>query len=290
MNFWGRILLVLNVILSFTFLAYAASVFNVQKSWREKSEANAEIVKQKDSQLTNLTQEFDNFKNDTAKQIAEMTDERDTATNSRNQLQTALETLTKQMETTQTELEREKALSQISGEETEARKAEALKERAANVALHKTIVAHMKKIHELEDQIYENGIERQNLIVTHEMVLSELADAKKVIRYKGIDKEETKDILVRQSPPPTVEGVVLSTRADSRNGLQYVEISVGSDDGLVKGHELFGYRFATSVEDRPKYLNTIRLIRVDPDKSVGVVIPKSKNGEIKKGDNVSTKL
>ncbi|MEX0728246.1 MAG: hypothetical protein WD065_18395 [Planctomycetaceae bacterium] len=290
MNFWGRILLVLNVVMGFMFMAYAAAVFNTQTSWKQKAETHQVTIGEKDARLNDLTQEFDTFKNDNAKVIAQMTDERDTAKASLAQMQTANETLTKQMETTQTELEREKALSQISAEEAQTRKAEALKERSANVALHKTIDEQMKNIHALEDEIYENGIERQNLIATHEIILGELADAKKIIRYKGIDKEETKEILVRQSPPPVVEGVVVDTKADSRNGIEYVGISVGSDDGLVKGHKLDVYRFASSAEKRPKYVAQIEIVNVDPDRAVGRVVNKSKNGVVQKGDNVSTKL
>lgn len=290
MNFWGRILLVLNVVLSFTFMAYAAAVFNTQTSWKQEAETRQETISQKDAQFNTLSQEFETFKNDNAKVMVQLTDRAETSEASLAQLQTAHETLTKQMETTQTELEREKALAEIAHEEALTRKAEALKERNANAALHKTIDKQIDKIHELEDKIYENSVERQNLIATHNAVLSDLANAKQIIRYKGIDKEEEKELLAKQSPPPTVEGVVLNTKADTRNGLEYVEISVGSDDGLVKGNELYSYRFATSVEERPKYINTIQLVSVGPDRSVGVVVSKSKNGEVKKGDNVSTKL
>ena len=65
------------------------------------------------------------------------------------------------------------------------------------------------------------------------------------------------------APRPDVEGEV--TRVDARN--QRVEISIGSDDGLVVGHELQVFRTKPTAE----FIGKIRLESVDPDQAVGKV-------------------
>jgi hypothetical protein len=84
--------------------------------------------------------------------------------------------------------------------------------------------------------------------------------------------------LVEHIPPP-VDGRVLEVRETS--GL--VEISLGSDDGLKKGHSLEVYRGT-------KYLGRIIIREIDPDRAVGQIDKKMQRDRIQKGDNVTTKL
>jgi len=83
--------------------------------------------------------------------------------------------------------------------------------------------------------------------------------------------------------PPTVRGQI--SRVDAQN--RAVEISIGSDDGLVPGHELFVYR----VSPRAEFLGKIKIITVDPDQSVARVIGSTVNGKkLKEGDIVSSTI
>jgi hypothetical protein len=62
-----------------------------------------------------------------------------------------------------------------------------------------------------------------------------------------------------------------------------VEISIGSDDGIAKGMRLIVYRGA-------KYICEIEITEIYPDLSVGRVIESTRNGNIEREDNVTTKL
>ena len=89
-------------------------------------------------------------------------------------------------------------------------------------------------------------------------------------------------VQVAERPPP-VQGEV--ARVDRRN--QRVELTIGSDDGLVPGHELYLYR----TKPRPQYLGKVRIISVDPDQAVGQVIGGILHGiKIQEGDNVSSTI
>jgi hypothetical protein len=82
--------------------------------------------------------------------------------------------------------------------------------------------------------------------------------------------------------PPKLDGVVLAARA---NGL--VEISLGSDDGLRKGHQAYIYR---KQKGQSKPVAKIEVVEVTPDKSVGKVIPEFRLGPIERDDRVATRL
>ena len=77
---------------------------------------------------------------------------------------------------------------------------------------------------------------------------------------------------------PTVDGVVTAVGAKD-----LLEISIGSDDGLRKGHTLEVYR-ANS------YLGRVIVRETWPDRAVVQIIPEYRKGMIKKGDRVATKL
>ncbi len=74
-------------------------------------------------------------------------------------------------------------------------------------------------------------------------------------------------------------------RIDARNSR--VEITIGSDDGLVPGHELYLYR----TKPRSEFLGRILIQSVDPDQAVGKVIGNTVSGKkIQEGDIVSSTI
>ena len=66
-----------------------------------------------------------------------------------------------------------------------------------------------------------------------------------------------------------------------------MEITIGSDDGLVIGHELYMYR----ISPRPEYLGKVVVVAVDPDQAVVKVVGKTYMGKkIKEHDIVSSSV
>ena len=99
------------------------------------------------------------------------------------------------------------------------------------------------------------------------------------------------ELLASVSVPPKVNGEVLATLPGKGQGKnELVEISLGKDDGLLKGHEMFIYRSGLKDGGKPKYLGKLRIISTQPDVSIGVVLEETRGGIIQKGDNVTTKL
>jgi hypothetical protein len=81
---------------------------------------------------------------------------------------------------------------------------------------------------------------------------------------------------------PDVAGEIKAV--DQQAGL--VTISIGSDAGLKKGHNLFVYR----LQPKPRYLGEVRIVDVRETESVGRPNLQSKTETIHVGDKVSSNL
>ena len=112
-----------------------------------------------------------------------------------------------------------------------------------------------------------------------------MAQLERIIRLNDLetDPDAYADL---QDPPPDVTGVVMNMRPGQTGRSDLIEISLGSDDGLSRGHSMYVY----NNEGDGKYLGRITLVYVTPDRAVGAVMEKSRNGVIKKGDHVTSKL
>jgi hypothetical protein len=101
-------------------------------------------------------------------------------------------------------------------------------------------------------------------------------------QYTAMKKKGVTVTTVASNPPPAdVEGLV--KKSDPNTNL--VTISIGSDDGLAKGHTLEVFR----LEPQAKYLGTIKILEVRPHEAVGVRVSK-KAGDILKDDHVAAKI
>jgi hypothetical protein len=83
--------------------------------------------------------------------------------------------------------------------------------------------------------------------------------------------------LYRDQPPP-VEGLVRSTQEE-----KWVEIDIGSDDGLLPGHKLEVYRGSG-------YVGRIEVVKTDFDRAVCQVVPGYLKSRMQRDDFVTSKL
>ena len=320
MTFVGKVLVVVQVVLSLFFMAFAGAVFTIQTNWKtafEKQISDLEVLR-KDAESQQA--KFDKLKDDVKKVVfgeqANLTDlddllnwendilteakgrslveylaivksERDAATQS-------LATMTTERDNLVAQNERLLAEKRILIDEANARRGEANKARVVIAALHKkqdTLVSNLKI---KDDQLLaqERKIGQLDLMVkaAQEQIIDLNLMKERlfaVLEKENIDPDQalTADAL---PPAPDVGGLVLAARRVKTS--QFVEISIGSDDGLVKGHKLYVFRTAENNGGRPKYLGRIQLMHVTPDRSVGSIVEPAKNGIISREDHVTTKF
>ncbi|WP_298869101.1 hypothetical protein [uncultured Gimesia sp.] len=290
MSFVGKVLVVVQVVLSICFMGFAGAVYTAQSNWRAKSVQFEENAKNLQKNMTDLESEYGNFKTETTQKINESLTAAQTAKAANDALKAQNKSYQNQLETVRAERDTSVAQAETTGEEANFRRQESSRQRVVNKTLHDTVNGLRSKIKSLEDTIFTQSIREKNLVAKHSKVLNELKYLNKIVANLGVDPKDPA-IAGMKSAPPAVEGLILNTKKDKQNGTKFVEVSLGSDDGLSKGHQLFVYRFGTKENgNRPKYLGKIELVYVDPDKAVGTVIDAAKNGVIEKGDHVNSKL
>ncbi|MFH1301591.1 MAG: hypothetical protein ABIK07_11070 [Planctomycetota bacterium] len=290
MSFVGKVLVVVQVVLSVCFMGFAGAVFTAQHNWRAESIKQKENVANLQKNMTGLESEFSNYKTETTQKMNDALSAAQTAKAANDALQAQNKSYQNQLETVRAERDTSVAQAETTGEEAKFRRQESDRQRVVNKTLHDTVNDLRAKIKNLEDTIFTQSIREKNLVAKHNKVLDELQYLNKIVANLGVDPKDPA-IAGMQSPPPAVEGLIINTKKDKQNGTKFVEVSLGSDDGLSKGHQLYVYRFGTKENgNRPKYLGKIELVYVDPDKAVGTVIDAAKNGVIEKGDHVNSKL
>jgi len=281
----GKVLVVAQIAFSILLMAFAAGVGSVQTNWKKKADAAEKTLATTTKQLTDAKSLSQKDKDKAVATEKALKDAADRAQGTADATKAQVTRLQRELTQTRTELENIRAEAKIAGEESRARRDEAVSMRQINAELHKTRDEQITLAHQYADKIV--NLEQQSKAMTekHNKLLADYAILQKFIRIKGFDSDP-REVAGLAEPAPIVNGVVLSTKKGGRNGSDLVEISLGSDSGLAKGHELFVYR----PDGKGKYLGKIRLDYVDYRTAVGVVVQSTKNGQIQKGDDVTTKL
>jgi myosin heavy subunit len=289
MNLLGRIFVVLILVMSLLFLGFSVAVYATHKNWqmivlRPREEAKAGQPAGLKFQLEDKTTELKNLQ----AQFAALQQ----ATQTEDQ---ALRARLASLETTRAELKKEydQQVLELAGlKEGERRAVE-----AAQVA-QELLDSKLKEIDQLRSDIAQALEDRDTRFKDAVALTDKLHEAtgkldrlkantqtltKQVALYRGNAEKQGVDINApTDNIPPKLDGIVLAARA---NGL--VEISLGSDDGLRKGHQAYIYR---KQKGESKPVAKIEVVEVTPDKSVGKVIPEFRLGPIERNDRVATRL
>ncbi len=289
MTFVGKLLVVILMALSVCFMAFAGAVFTVQANWKheakglEQNLSDLKIAKKDDEE------EFKQFKDDINIVLENERNRADAAEANARILTQKTAVQNTEIITIKTERDTQRQLAIIAGTEASERRNEAIAQRLVNENLHKELNNLITKAGGLEDENFNFDIERKTMLVKHDRLLDQLRALQMSARAHGFDADP-KELAKQATPPPLVAGLVLETKEGDRSGSDLVEISIGSDDGLSKGHTLSVYRTGQTTGRAPKYLGDIRLLYVTSDRSVGAVVLRAKNGVIERGDNVTTKI
>jgi hypothetical protein len=281
MTFVGKILVIVIMAFALLFLGISAVTFTTAKNWMVATKAEQKKVdelkkKVNDAQaqseaakkgLEDAKSAFDQMTKQLNTQLASLRDENkrnlDQITTVRSQLVGAQETAKSTME------------------EVKARREQTALLRNQKAAVEKQ--ANEFKLHQadLTDRIRELERGLDTATKNNSDLRERVAKFSALLRQNGLS-DDISQIKGLESPPPVMGEV---KRIDSSN--RRVEVTIGSDDGLVSGHELFVFR----VSPRPEYLGKISIVAVDPDQAVGKVIGNTYQGKkIKEGDIVSSTI
>lgn len=279
MNLFGKILVVLILVMSLVYMGLTVSVYATHTNWKEAAnQLNTQIV-----DLLRRNESLNKRKSTLEMQIAQemKLNEKKLAT---------LETRKNELETAVTAKTDE--IASITADKTAT--TAAIEKLTAEVAKKTTDVETLAKA--LDDAKFQSDQHYQNILVLTDQLAklgAEVAKARNANKDLVVENAKLKTIMAAHqidvnSPiantPPKVDGFV---KAATTDGL--VEISLGSDDGLTRGHTLEVYRPGPTA-GATKYLGRIEILQTKADVSVGKVIPQYRRGNIEKDDRVATRF
>lgn len=276
MTLLGKILTMLIFVMSIVFMAFAIAVYATHRNWRELATGPNGLQQQlivQEQKRDQLQTQFDETKKKLAMERASRRLELSGLQSQRVEMQDALreqeainETLVQQeaeattaLKIAETNLQRLK--EEVDGLRTNIRTAQLDRDAQFKVVVEKTDLLNqaeslVKQLKTRVSQLTEQVARSREVLAKHE-----LSEFDPVI-----------DI------PPQLEGEVLNV-----GGTDLVEISVGSDDGLRKGHKL-------DVSRGDRFIGRIVIVEAFPDRAVGEIVKELRKGRIQRGDRVVTKV
>jgi regulator of replication initiation timing len=300
MNLLGKIFIVLIFVMSLVFSSMVVAVYSTHTNWRDvvmrpadqvgpgkelglkyQLENERQLVKQLQERVEALTKQLNAEKLAYQQAVAKLETEYASLS---NELETMRQTHAQLVEQNTRAIASLQALqeetaslrAEVEGGIVGGQKVIGLREEIRLV--QKDRDSQFQRVVELTDELNQT---RQQLEVLREQstrLAQELANAQSVLRKFGLKPQPE----LYEDVPPEVEGVILATTPAGN-----VEISIGSDDGLVKGHKLEVYRIQP---DQAMYLGRIEVLETYPDRAVCRVIPEYRKGEMQRGDRVASKI
>lgn len=289
MNLVGKIFVVVIFVLSLVFMSLTMAVYATHRNWRdvvllpqEKVGAGKELglkfqLEKLKSDNTNLKDQKDKLEKDMAAELAakkqalvKLENELAVVTQERKNLETGRATLEK---------EKSEAVAAMSATQKNATKDRQELEvlRANLLKIDQEVAAHFKEIQRKTDELNQAVNDKELLRRRTTELLKDLTRARDALRINNIDEQADPG-----KTTPKVDGIVTSVA-----GAGLIEISIGSDDGLRKGHTLEVYRTSGG---QSTYVGRVEVVSVEPSKAVCKIDPKFQNSNVQVNDRVRSKF
>ncbi len=211
MSFVGKVLIVVQVLMSIAFMAFAGAVYSVQENWRN----NALNLQ---SSLDDRDKEIQDMRTEQERQVTALTQERDAAKNASDmalaenvQLQGQLKNAQDQNNRLDEERRVAQGLAQAKSEEAAFRQEEATAQRIANKTLQDTLATTVADLQKTEDTLFGQELVNKDLRERHDSLLGQTGDLKRILRLNGLPTDPSK-IASEEDPAPPVDGIVVAAR------------------------------------------------------------------------------
>lgn len=276
MNLLGKIFVVTLLVMSVVFMTLAVQVYTTHRDWKSKADQAQKQLTQARANLEAEKRKFDELEsrlraenNAAVSQAIKLENERVRLEQLVANTQAQLNDLSRQQRQNVAAVNAtQQANNQLADDVTTLRRdildTIAAKDRTYGVALKAT-----EELQSLRNEL-ETAMEVNTQLVADTGRMAGL------LRENNLDPETPVDAIV-----PRVDGFVSKTQR--KNGVQLVEISIGSDDGLKPGHTVEVFR-------NTKYKGRLEILKTAPDRAVGRVDSRFQQGPIQEGDRVATRL
>jgi len=266
--------------MSIIFMSFTVAVYSTSNNWKEKAkvesdaknkavtEANA--LKNRLEELQKSVDEQLKAKGDTIAALYAQLDafqtESKIAEANLTRLQTDINTAIQTIKTTHT------SLSAAQAQQEKLRK----DFNAFQVDWNALLSDFIKKT----DEAHTLSMKLGNLEAVSQELVKQYANAKSVLNQFNLQPIPE---LYTGVPPHRVEGRITEVRATGM-----VEITVGEDSGLMKGHQLDVYR--KSEDGRDIYLGVVEVVLTEPNRAACKVLPEYRKGTVQTNDIVTSEF
>jgi len=280
-TFVGKILVIVIVVFSLVFMGFAITVYSAHTNWKTKADDLQGDVKRLNDEVGGLRDTVTSLKQDLEAEQAKKAQEVATLEMDDQQKMQELEDLRDQVNARIQEANENSRRAETALDEAKDRRLEAERLRTEIAGLRTEKDGLFSKNVDLKTDLFERTSERDRAEKRNQQLQIRVRRLETLAANAGLptDNLEDQDLVASL---PLVEGLVLKT-AGEEAGDRFVEISIGSDDGLRQGHQLLVWRPGPS----PKYLGKIQIIDADPDRAVARVMSKFR---IQKDDNVTSQF
>ena len=256
----GKILVVLHLVLSIMFMAFAGAVYTAQTNWRAAEKKASTALAAATTKIRDMQAEFDKERADAAEKIARNVDTIQKLTGQNTALTAQVATLDSDNKQLRKDVDQQRDQAVLASTEAIERKKEADLQREKNSELLRSREELVKTLNDTEDKRFALDVQMQQVSEKYDLLLNDFRIMKGYLASKDMTTDP-KQMVVQTSPPPPVNGLITEVRKAEKSSRELVEISLGSDDGLVVGHRLTVYK-------GDKYVGEIRLTLVQADKAV----------------------
>jgi FtsZ-binding cell division protein ZapB len=257
-------------------------VFVTSKNWKDATAKKTEELKKVNQSLTDAKTAVEAAKKNLEEEKTRFEQETKALQGRINTLVEDNKRDEAEIETVRKNLAEQLAIARTSMADAEARRTETMLLREQKSAVEKQANEYQLRQAELNDHIRElermletatkNNSDLRERVAKYTTLLQQHGLSTDIAQIKGMEM------------PPPVTGEVKKVEPGNKGLL---EITIGSDDGLVVGHELFLYR----TKPRAEYLGRGKIIAVDPDQAVLRVTGNTIQGKkIREGDIVSSTI
>jgi hypothetical protein len=287
MNLVGKIFVVLIFVMSLVFMALAMAVYASQRNWRDEvmretadgpnkpeglrrqleraNHDNGELKSAKES----LEKQYSSEKANLVQQLSKLQTELDLAKKERKSLEAGRAELDKKNRDAVAAMNATQANSSDYSEQLKKVRKDLLDSQQDRDKMFKDVVR-------LTDELNQTVNDKEQLRKRSVDLGRDLAKAEEALRWHGINKNAD----FKSKQPPKIEARVVSVNGDS-----LIEISLGSDAGLKKGHLL---QISRTSGNHPVYVGRVEVVRTDPGRSVCKIDPNFQSSNVMVDDRVTS--
>ena len=280
MNAVGRIFIVLTFVMSIIFMSFTVAVYSTSNNWKEKAKVESEARSKATTEANALKSRLEDLQKSVDVQLAAKGDEVAALYAQIAILQTESQKTDEALASLQSAINQAVRTIQVTHTSLNAAQAQQTKLREDFNLAQRDWNDLLTNFIRMTDEANTLAMKLNNLEAVSQELVKQYASAKSVM-----DQFNLKPIpeLYAGVPPFQVTGRITEVRA---TGL--VEITVGEDSGLMKGHQLDIYR--KSEDGRDVYLGVVEVVLTEPNRAACKILPEYRKGTVQINDIVTSEF